>query len=147
MVSYCDEFKESECYCSMTILDSDLIYYNVYYKYNGAGVTYFKVHQGIPSPDEVNLVRNVHNFLKEKYNSFTTVKIFCEPHIEILGIDLNYKEDITYISNRKSDGEKCLKYLIKKLENEEDFTPLDHMIRYFIPFMGHKNRKLFHRNL
>ena len=44
MVSYCDEFKESECYCSMTILDSDLIYYNVYYKYNGAGATYFKVH-------------------------------------------------------------------------------------------------------
>ena len=23
MVSYCGEFKESECYCSITILDSD----------------------------------------------------------------------------------------------------------------------------
>ena len=115
-------------------------------KHIGAGASYFKVQREMPSPEEVNLVKNVHNFLEKKYNGLTTVKIFCEPHIEIRDINLDGKEDITYISNRKSNGEQPLKYLIKKLENEEDFTPLDHMIRYFIPFMGRKNGKLFRRN-
>ena len=115
-------------------------------KYIGSGAAYFKVQREKPSAYEVKSVQEVCLFLKEKFGGYITANMICEPHIEIHDIDVSQTNYLTYTSIRKTNGDKVLKSLTEKLENNEKFTIDDHIQRYLVPFTSRKNNDEFQKN-
>ena len=110
----------------------------------GGGACYFKIQREMPSPDEVQSLFEIGQFLQESFGDFITLSIVCTPDIEIRDIDVIEDENIhmDFVSCRKSDAMVVLDLLIDKLENGS-FTVADHVFRILVPFMGRKDSEEF----
>lgn len=114
-------------------------------KFIGGGAAYFKIQTEMPTPEEVQSIFEVGLFLQESFGDYVVLSILCTPDIEIRDIEVvsNDYFGTDFLSLRKMDGIKVLDSLIDKLENNEDFTIDDHILRIFLPFSGRKNEQEF----
>ena len=114
-------------------------------KFIGGGAAYFKIQSEMPSDDEINSIYEVGQFLRESFGEYVVLSILCTPDIEIRDIECVGDEVMgtDFVSLRKSDSGKALDGLFEKLENNEEFTIEDHVLRVFLPFMGRKDDEEF----
>lgn len=114
-------------------------------KFIGGGAAYFKIQTEMPSPEEVQSIFEVGLFLQESFGDYVVLSILCTPDIEIRDIEVisNDYFSTDFLSLRKVDGIGVLDSLIGKLENDEDFTIDDHILRIFLPFVGRKSEEEF----
>ena len=129
------EVDEEEDFPKKDELGGDIL------KFIGGGSGYFKIQTEMPSPEEVEDVRQVALFLKKKFGDYVVVHVLCTPDIEIYDINVDKFAGISvdYMSARKSKGDIVTDYLLSKLENNEELSQSDHFFRIFLPFMGHKD--------
>ena len=114
-------------------------------KFIGGGSGYIKIQTEMPSPEEVEDVRQVALFLKKKFGDYVVVQVLCTPDIEIYDINIDKFVGISvdYMSARKSKGDLVIDDLLSKLENNEELSQSDHFFRIFLPFMGRNNDSEF----
>ena len=114
-------------------------------KFIGSGAAYFKIQTEMPTEEEVRSIFEVGQFLYESFGGYVVLKIVCTPDIEIRNIQPLSDDhfDTDFLSIRKLDGIEVLELLIGKLENNEDFTIDDHILRIFLPFTGRKSEEEF----
>lgn len=111
----------------------------------GGGACYFKIQREMPSPDEVQALFEIGQFLQESFGDFIILAIVCTPDIEIRDINVIEDENITmnFASFRKSDGIATLDLLIDKLESSGDLSPCHHVYRLLVPYMGRSDEDEF----
>lgn len=114
-------------------------------KFIGGGAAYFKIMSRIPTKKELRLILEICKFLQKTFGEYVVAMIHCEPHVEIRKINVPQAKniDIHFVSSRKNDGDGTLDELIRKLENNEDFTIDDHILRFMAPFMSREDEDKF----
>lgn len=110
-------------------------------KFIGGGAAYFKILGRMPTREEVDSILEVCKFLQKTFGEYVIARIHCEPHIEIRDIEVQGSKniDIHYVSSRKNDGDMMMDRLVKKLEDDEDFTIDDYILKFMLPFMSRKD--------